>query len=582
MTMKNPSRQAVAWALALPTLLLLLAFFFYPLLRIAGMSVGFPQFSLADYATVFNPVNRMIAARTFFIAGSITLITLLLAYPMAAFLCHVQGLARKLAMLCVVIPFLTSFLVRSYAWVVLLGDEGAINSALRWLGLAEEPLELIYNRFGMSVGMVHIMLPLLALPIYASMRGIDPMQWKATQALGAGALRSFFTVYLPQTFPGVRSGCTLVFILALGFYITPAMLGSSRDLMLGNLIATNVETATRYGFSAAIAFVLLVGTVLVFAVVRRREPRPQAGALARFCTRTLGLGHMAVALSGRGWSRGNGHVRGGVRFQPAWLLRAYGVLMCLYLLLPSVVVVIASFNGQDSLAFPPQQWSLRWYEFLLTDEQWAQAGGLSLKIALVSTVLTMVLGTLVAYAIARLPGTRSGRFMYGMALAPLVVPSVVTALGAFAVLSDVGLFGTMTGVVVMHTCLSIPLVTVLMVAAFSSFDERLEMAAQSLGASRWRTFRRVVMPLVAPSLLSSLLMSFLHSFDEVVLTSFIAGTRMMTVPLKMWENIRNQVDPAIAALSSLLILIPFIVLSVQALQRRRGARIGQAGALPGV
>lgn len=580
--MRNPSRQAVAWALALPTLLLLLVFFFYPLLRIAGMSVGFPQLSLADYATVFNPVNRLIAVRTFAIAAGITLVTLLLAYPMAAFLCRAQGMARKLAMLCVVIPFLTSFLVRSYAWVVLLGDEGAINSALRWLGLIDDPLELLYNRLGMSVGMIHIMLPLLALPIYASMRGIDPMQWKATQALGGGVLRSFFTVYLPQTFPGIRSGCTLVFILALGFYITPAMLGSSRDLMLGNLIAANVETATSYGFSAAIAFVLLVGTALVFAVLRRRQPRPQPGALARFFTRTLGLGPLTLALSGRSWSRGSARVHGGPRFKPGWLLGAYGVLMCLYLVLPSLVVIIASFNGQDSLAFPPQQWSLRWYRFLLTDGQWAHAGWLSLKIALASTVLTMVLGTLVAYAIARLPGTRAGRVMYGVALAPMVVPSVVTALGAFAVLSDMGLFGTMTGVVIMHTCLSIPLVTVLMVAAFSSFDERLEMAAQSLGAGRWRTFRRVVMPLVAPSLLSSLLMSFLHSFDEVVLTSFIAGTRMMTVPLKMWENIRNQVDPAIAAMSSLLILIPFAVLAIQGLQGRRGPRTGQAGALPGV
>ena len=579
--MKNPSRQTVAWALAMPTLLVLLVFFFYPLLRIAGMSVSFPHLSLADFATVFNPVNRMITLRTFSIAGSITLITLLLAYPTAAFLCHAQGLARKVAMLCVVLPLLTSFLVRSYAWLVLLGDEGAINSALRWLGVTAEPLELLYNRFGMSVGMVHIMFPLMTLPIYSAMQRIDPIQWKAAQGLGGGALRSFFTVYLPQTYPGIRSGCTLVFVVSLGFYITPAMLGSSRDLMLGNLIATNVETATRYGFSAAIAIVLLVGTMLVFAVARQREPQPQPGALARFFTRTLGLGPMSISLSGRAWSRGHGRVRAGVHFKPTRWLGAYGVLMCLYLVLPSVVVLIASFNGQDSLAFPPQQWSLRWYRFLLTNEQWAHAGWLSLKIALASAALTMAFGTLVAYAIARLHGTRFGRAMYGVALAPMVVPSVVTALGAFAVLSDMGLFGTMIGIVIMHTCVSIPLVTVLMVAAFSSFDERLEMAAQSLGASRWRTFRRVVMPLVASSLLSSLLMSFLHSFDEVVLTSFIAGTRMTTLPLKMWENIRNQVDPAIAALSSLLILLPFIVLFLQALQGRRRPRNSPADAVAG-
>ncbi len=572
----------MAWLVALPTLLLLTVFFFYPLLRIAGLSVGFPQVSLADYATVFNPVNRLIAARTFVIAAAITLATLLLAYPLAAFLTRLEGLARKFAMLCVVVPFLTSFLVRSYAWVVLLGDEGAINSALRALGVVDAPLELLYNRFGMSVGMVHIMLPLMTLPIYASMRGIDPMQWKAAQALGGGVLRSFFTVYLPQTLPGIRSGCTLVFILSLGFYITPAMLGSSRDVMLGNLIATNVETATRYGFSAAIAFVLLTGTVLVFAVLRRREPRPRPGPLARFFTHSLGLGRLTVALSGRGWAAGSGRTSRLSGIRPSWLLTAYGVLACLYLVLPSAIVLVASFNGQESLAFPPRQWSLRWYSFLFQDEQWARAAWLSLRIALASTVLTMVLGTMVAYAIARQRGTRAGRFMYGVALAPLVVPSVVIALGAFAVLSDMGLFGTMAGVVIMHTCVSIPLVTVLMVAAFSSFDERLEMASQSLGASRWRTFGRVVMPLVAPSLLSSLLMSFLHSFDEVVLTSFIAGTRMMTVPLVMWENIRNQVDPAIAALSSLLILIPFVVLGIQALQARRGPRGNQPQALPGI
>jgi putative spermidine/putrescine transport system permease protein len=569
----------VGWALTLPALILLLVFFFYPLARIAGMSVHFPHATLAEYGAVFDPVNRMIAVKTFVIAGSITLMTLLLAYPTAAFLCHVQGMLRKLAILCVLIPFLTSFLVRSYAWVVLLGDEGAVNSALRWLGLIDDPLELLYNRFGMSVGMVHIMLPLLVLPIYSSMRGVDPMQWKAAQALGGGALRSFFTVYLPQTYPGVRSGCTLVFILASGFYITPAMLGSPRDLMLGNLIAANVETATNYGFSAAIAFVLLIGTLAVFAVARRRAPSAGQGMLARFLTHNLGLSRMAVALSGRRWMRDSGRGSPGAWFKPVWLLRLFGALVCVYLLAPSVIVIIASFNAQDSLAFPPTQWSLRWYEFLLTDDQWTTAGWLSLKIALLSTALTMALATSASYGVVRLGGARGAQVIYGMVLAPMVVPSVVTALGAFAVLSDVGLYGSLTGIVIMHTCLSIPLATVLMVPAFASFDERLEMAAQSLGAGRWRTFRQVIAPLVASSLLSAMLVAFLTSFDEVVLTSFIAGTDIITVPLKMWQNIRNQVDPAIAALSSLLILIPFVVLAAQGLQGRRGPP-NQANGLP--
>jgi len=562
----------MARLLILPALLVLLAFFFWPLVRIAAMSLHFPQMSTAEYATMLNPVNRTIVLKTFTIAGAITLITLLLAYPMAAFLSHVKSTWKGVAMLCVLLPFLTSFLVRSYAWIVLLGDEGAINSVLQWLGLIDHmPIELLYNRIGMTVGMVHIMLPLAILPIYAAMRAIDPMQWKAALALGGGFIRSFFTVYLPQTYTGVRSACTLVFILSLGFYITPAMLGSARDLMLGNLIAINVETGTNYEFSAAAAWILLFGTLVVFLLLRQRPPSTQASVIQRFFMRTLRVEQFTLAFSRYRW---NGRRSRNVKWFTAHsVLNGFGILLCLYLMLPSVIVIIASFNGQDSLAFPPQQWSLRWYEFLFTDDQWAEAGWWSLRVALLSAALTMVLGTLAAWGIARLRGTVFGSMSYGAALAPLVVPTVVTALGAFAVLADWGLYGSLTGVVIMHACLSIPLVAVLLVAAFQNFDERLEMAAYSLGASRWRCFRSVVAPLTAPSLLSALLVAFLHSFDELILTSFISGTFVVTVPLKMWENIRNQIDPVIAAISTVLILIACVALLLQSLLHKRSNRV---------
>lgn len=128
----------------------------------------------------------------------------------------------------------------------------------------------------------------------------------------------------------------------------------------------------------------------------------------------------------------------------------------------------------------------------------------------------------------------------------------------------------------MHICLSIPLVIVVMVASFSGFDLRLEMAAQSLGASRSLAFRRVLLPILAPSLMSAALLAFLHSFDDVVMTSFIAGTKVVTIPLKMWENIRNQVDPAVAAMSTLLILMPFVILLVH--RKDRGAQVNNVSA----
>ncbi|WP_077000454.1 ABC transporter permease subunit [Variovorax sp. KK3] len=571
--MLNLSKRSLLRLCLLPAVLLLTAFFFYPLVRIVGMSMHLPGFSLKEFDVAFNAVNLGITLKTFVIAGSVTMLCLLIGYPMAAFLTCVQPATRKLLLLCVVIPFLTSFLVRSYAWIVLLGDQGAINAALLRLGVIDEPLVLLYSRFGMMIGMVHVMLPMMVLPIFAAMHRIDPALWRAASSLGGGGVRTFLTVYLPQTAAGVRSGCVLVFIISLGFYITPAMLGHSRDVMLGNLIANNVENSLNFPFAAALALVLLVVTLIVYVALGggKTGASPAAGDQVRpAASRWRVLAAVVpmrwrnrsptVAWSGASWVRHSGVTRPSGGRWAQWALFGFGAMVCFYLMVPSIIVVIASFNGEDNLAFPPNRWSLRWYEFLLSDAQWAAAGLASLKIGIVSTLAAVTAGTFSAYGIARLGRSPEGRFAYAMVLAPMVIPAVVTALGAFAVLADWGLYGTLTGVVVMHTCLSIPLVVVVMVAAFAAFDPRLEMAAQSLGASRRYTFRRVMLPLLAPALLSALLFAFLHSFDELIMTSFIAGTQVVTVPTKMWENVRNQVDPAIAALSTLLILLPLLVL----------------------
>lgn len=580
------SRTSMLRLAVAPAAFLMIGFFFYPLLRIAGLSVHLPEFSLREYAEAFNPINVGIAVKTFSIAGTVTLACLVLGYALAACLAQTRGRVKQVVALCIIVPFLTSFLVRTYAWVVLLGDQGALNGALLGMGLIKEPFELLYSRTGMYIGMIHVMLPLMVLPIYSAMQAIDPMLWRAALGLGGGGLRTFLTVYLPLTMHGVRSGCILVFVLSLGFYITPAMLGASRDVMLGNLIATNVETTLNFGFAAALALVLLGATLVIYAFLRlvgagAAAPDGRRPAFSRWLgdrgeaigARFFGGSTPAVAWSGAGWRAGSGRSAGWWKGTGRLVLFGFGFLACAYLVAPSVIVAIVSFNDGDNLAFPPANWSLRWFRFLLADEQWAAAAVTSVKIAFASTVLTLVLGTAAAYGVARLNHRREGRVIYALALAPMVVPSVVTALGAFAVLSDIGLYGTLTGVITMHVCLSIPLVLVVMVASFSGFDPRLEMAAQSLGASRILTFRRVMLPILAPGLMSAAMLAFLHSFDDVVMTSFIAGTKVVTIPLKMWENIRNQVDPAVAALSTLLILLPFIALVV-----RRGTQAGDVRA----
>jgi len=172
-------------------------------------------------------------------------------------------------MILVLIPFWTSILVRTYAWMVLLQRQGVFNRWLLELGLIDEPLRMMYNRIGVLVGMTHVLLPFMVLPTYAVMRGIDRNLLRAAANLGASPLQSFLRVFLPLSLPGVAAGSLLVFILALGFFITPALMGGRTDMMIAQLIETQIRTQLNFAFAAALATVLLVVTLIIFAIYNR-------------------------------------------------------------------------------------------------------------------------------------------------------------------------------------------------------------------------------------------------------------------------------------------------------------------------
>jgi ABC-type spermidine/putrescine transport system permease subunit I len=171
--------------------------------------------------------------------------------------------------LALLLPFWSSLLVRSFAWMTLLQDTGVINRALLALGVVDEPIELIRNSLGVTIGMTHIMLPYMVLPLYAVMARIDLSLSEAAGSLGASPLRGFRRVFLPLSVPGLAAGALLVFVLCLGFYITPALLGGAEDVLIGQLIADQVAINVRFGFASAIGIVLLVLTLLALAVGAR-------------------------------------------------------------------------------------------------------------------------------------------------------------------------------------------------------------------------------------------------------------------------------------------------------------------------
>lgn len=212
---------------------------------------------------------RALLMRTFEISVEVTLICLLLGYPVAYVLAALPTRLSNLLMICVMLPFWTSLLVRTTAWVILLQGNGPINGLLQWVGLVEAPLELVFNRFGALVAMVHVLLPYMILPIYSTMKGISPTHMRAAQSLGATTRVAFLRVYLPQTVPGVASGVVLVFILSLGYYITPALVGGPREQMISYFITYYLNEVLNWGMASALGVLLIVATALLFALFGR-------------------------------------------------------------------------------------------------------------------------------------------------------------------------------------------------------------------------------------------------------------------------------------------------------------------------
>jgi putative spermidine/putrescine transport system permease protein len=214
-------------------------------------------------------IYRTVFARTFMVAATVTLATLVLGFPLAWLLATLPGrLAARLLML-VLLPFWTSILVRTAAWTVLLQKFGILNDLLLALGVISERLDLMYTRTGLIIAMTHIQLPFTLLPIYSVMRTIQPSQMRAAYSLGARPLAAFLRVYLPQVMPGVMAGALLTFILCLGYFITPALVGGPADQLISNFIANYINVELNWQMAAALSFILLALTLALYALLAR-------------------------------------------------------------------------------------------------------------------------------------------------------------------------------------------------------------------------------------------------------------------------------------------------------------------------
>ncbi|WP_346891005.1 ABC transporter permease [uncultured Roseibium sp.] len=258
------------WLLLLPLAAYLLVFFAIPLAEVVIMSVTEPKPGLANYEKVLTgSLYRKVFLNTFMTAGLVTVCCLLVGYPLAYLMAHSSKRTAALILLLVTMSFWTSFLVRTYAWMVLLGNSGPLIWFLQTIGITDPP-QLLFTRFSSTLAMVHILAPYMIMNIYSMMQKIDPSLIKSAESLGARGGSLFRHVYLPLTAPGIANGSILVFVICLGFYVTPVLLGSPREQMAAGLIGHQIEEFLAFGLGSAMAIVLLVITLAILFIYHRR------------------------------------------------------------------------------------------------------------------------------------------------------------------------------------------------------------------------------------------------------------------------------------------------------------------------
>lgn len=242
------------------------------------------------------------------------------------------------------------------------------------------------------------------------------------------------------------------------------------------------------------------------------------------------------------------------------LLIVVAALVGAWMLVPTLAVVPLSFTGSRTFQFPPKSWSTEWYANVADDGSWLSAFTNSLLIACLSAILATLLGTAAAFAVRT--SFLGRQIAYGVLLAPMIVPVVIIAIATYSVFLPWGLTGTRAGFVAAHTVMGIPFVVVTVIAGLQNLDPRLPAAASTLGATPYRTFATVTLPLILPSVLSGALFAFVASFDEAVISLFLVSPRLRTLPVALYEGVTREIDPTVAAVSTLILLATTLALAV--------------------
>lgn len=576
----SPGRRH--FLMAAPLVVLLLVLLIYPVGQLLLLSVvGDQGFTLSQYHRLFeSSVYVNVLLITLKISLWTTFFAVVAGYPVAYLISSLSAKRKTSLLFWVLLSFWTSFLVRTFAWVVLLGRNGVVNQLLQALGILDAPANLLYNFGSVLVGMVHALMPLAVLTMLSVMENIDRNLPRAASTLGARPGTAFWKIYFPLSMPGVAAAAIMVFVTAIGFFITPALLGGRKETMITQIIIDQVQQTMNWEFAGAVSVLLLVVVLVVFAIYDKvlglstmtggASTRVRASGKESLSRRAgdavlTVLANVSDALFALLPKRVRRSVSGTGQSRTLWWI-VLGVLA--FLSAPAFLMIPLSFDSGSGLTWPPKGFSLQWYEQMFTSPVWMQAITRSLIVGVGTGLLAMLIGTPAAFLLVR-ANMRGKSAMLAFVLSPIVVPRMIIAVGMFYFFARVGLVGSTIGLILAHTVVAVPYVVITMMAVLRNYDTRLDLAAQSLGAGPWATLRFVTFPILGAGLMSSFLFAFATSFDELTIALFASGGLNATLPKQFWDEVTLQISPVIAAVSTcLFFFIAALIWLADRLRRR--------------
>ena len=502
--------------------------------------------SAAQFASIFGDDFLVrIIIETLLLGAGVTALTVLLGYPLALWLVRLPLKWRPLAFAVILIPLLTNVVVRSLGIVLLLAPDGLINQVLGVFGIPPFR-QMLYTHGAVALALAQVFMPFMVLALYDVLQGTSPRVHEAAESLGASRTIRVFLVDLPLSLPGLRAGIIIVFLMASTAYVSATMLGGKKVWTTGMLVWQEALQNLNAPMAAALALVMtLASTVfalLVIGITRKLTP----------------------------WKSG---APGSFRSVPGWLLKALdlfgpviGKLLLasslLLLLLPLVLVMIQSFNDVPQATVAGfRAFTLKWYDRVLFGGAYAASFWISVQLAAATAVLAIGLALPAAFALSR------HRFRGLTALSafwtlPLSLPHVAIGVGMLKLLQAFTAIPPFLGMLAVHVVLVLPFSIALLQASVEQLDKAQEDAAASLGASALSRFLWVIMPGLAPGLVAAGIMSFLISFGEVTVTSFLTTARMTTLPVRIYAEASFSLEPTVHAVSAILIVVTVLLLMI--------------------